>query len=105
VGAASVHMDAKRFARAEALYREGLAIRRKSLPAGHRYIGETLSDLGDCLMAQRRYREAGMLLAEALELLRQAEGEDASRTKRARARVAELEKMAPGVTQAGRPQS
>lgn len=45
VGLAGVLMERRRPTQAEPLYRQALAFRRKALPAGHRYIGETLSDL------------------------------------------------------------
>ncbi len=103
IGLASVYMDEKRFARAETLYREALALRRKALPPGHRYIGETLSDLGACLTAERRFSEADSVLAEAVKVLDAAEGPDAARTKRARARIAELQRERARTAQAGRP--
>ena len=103
VGLAGVMMEQRRPAQAELLLRQALAIRRKALEGGHRYIGETLSDLGACLTAQGRYVEASRLLTEALTVLRAAEGEDASRTRRARARMAELERARRGVVQAGAP--
>ena len=102
VGLAGLFMDQRRYADAETHYRRALSIRRAALPAGHRYIGETLSDLGATLVEQRRYAEARRYLNEAVASLRTAEGEDASRTKRAVARLARLDQVT-GLKQAGTP--
>lgn len=102
-GLAWIYMDRKQYALAEGLFREALAIRRKALPAGHRYTGESLSDLGACLTAQGRYAQAEAFLTEAVKVLRATEGDGASRTKRAVARVADLEARRASARQAGVP--
>lgn len=95
-GLASVYMDRGQFAEAERLLRNALGIRRAALPAGHRYIGDTLVDLGTCLTAVERYDEAERLLREAHELYLAAVGPDDHRTKRAEARLVELEAARAG---------
>ena len=102
VGLAATYMDRQMFARADPLFRQALALRRAALPEGHRYIGETMSDLGACLTALGRYREADSLLTQAYALLRAAEGEDASRTRRAGERIEELKRRRDAVAQTGR---
>jgi serine/threonine-protein kinase len=95
MGMAWVHMARHRYDLAEPLLRQALAVRR-NLPEGHRYIGESMSELGSVLTELGRYDEAGTLLREAYQILLAAEGEDAGRTVRARERLAELERRAPG---------
>jgi serine/threonine-protein kinase len=93
VGMAGVHRSRSRWSDAEPLLRRALELRR-GLPPGHRYIGETLSDLGAVLTELGRYDEAQTLLSEAHDVLLAAEGESASRTVRARERLAELQRRA-----------
>jgi serine/threonine-protein kinase len=95
MGMAWVHMERRNFAAAEPLLRQALAVRR-NLPPGHRYVGESMSDLGSVLTELGRYDEAGTLLREAYQILLAAEGEDAGRTVRARERLAELQRRAGG---------
>lgn len=90
VGLASLYRDLERYDEAEVLLREALAIRRAGLPAGHRHIGEALSNLGATLMDQGRFEEAEPYLAEALDVLMEAEGPDAGRTRSARNRLGRL---------------
>jgi serine/threonine-protein kinase len=66
---ASVYDDA-RDPRAESHYRESLAIRRGTLPAGHPHIAYVLHGYGKFLSARSRTAEAEPLLREAL-LIRQ----------------------------------
>jgi serine/threonine-protein kinase len=89
-GLAGVYMDQRRYAMAEPLLRRALALRRDALPAGHRYIGETIGDLGWCLARAGRRAEGEPLLRQALEILSAAEGDSARRTVRVRERLAAL---------------
>jgi serine/threonine-protein kinase len=84
---AAMHMAAQRYAEAEPLLREAVAVRRAGLTGNHRYIGESLSALGECLTGLRRFAEGEAALAEALEILVAAEGPDASNTRRTRERI------------------
>jgi tetratricopeptide (TPR) repeat protein len=54
-------------AAAEPLLTEAVAWRRKSLPAGHRAIGDAEAALADCLLRQSRFAEAEPLLLSALK--------------------------------------
>lgn len=90
VGLASLFRDSGRYDEAEVLLREALEIRRLGLPEGHRHIGEVLSNLGAVLMNQDRFSEAEPYLVEAYDLLMEAEGPDAGRTRSARSRLVRL---------------
>lgn len=83
IGLAEVLADQGEHAAAESLFREGLAIRRRTLPDGHRYIGDALVDLGECLMLQERFDEAESAFVEARELFLESLGEDDGRTRTA----------------------
>jgi serine/threonine-protein kinase len=91
MGLGSVYIDESRFAQAEPLLREALSIRRAALPAGHRSIGDSLSELGVCLTGLRRFDEAQAVLEEAERLFVAAGGEDDDRTSRTRRRLAALD--------------
>jgi serine/threonine-protein kinase len=93
IGLAAVLADQRRFRESEPLLREALTLRRGALEPGHRYIGEALSDLGATLTALGRYGEADTLLVGGYAVLRAAEGEEASRTRRARERLEQLYRL------------
>ncbi len=57
---------------AEPLYREALAIRRESLPAGHPNIALSLNNLAVLLKDQGKLAEAEPLYREALAIQRDA---------------------------------
>jgi serine/threonine-protein kinase len=90
VGLAEVYMDQDRPEAAEALLREALAIRRAGLPEGHRYIGDTLIVLGNCLAMQGQFAEAETLLIEGRDLFLEELGEQDGRTEYAERRLAAL---------------
>jgi tetratricopeptide (TPR) repeat protein len=52
---------------AEPLLTEAVNWRRKSLPAGHRAIGDAEAALGECLLRQSKLIEAEPLLRSALQ--------------------------------------
>ena len=79
-----------RVADAESFFRRALAIRRNALPAGHRDVGEALSDLGAALAALRRFSPAESALVEARGILLATDGATWSRTERAERRLAAL---------------
>jgi len=83
MGLAAVYMEQRRFAAAEPVIREALAVRRASLPAGHRYIGDSLIELGACLTAVRRFAEAEEHLLEAHRMFLKELGVKDDRTSRA----------------------
>jgi serine/threonine-protein kinase len=87
VGLASIYMEQGRFATAEPILREALALRRSALPAGHRYIGDSLIELGTCLTGLRRFGEAEEHLLEAYRLLLKGLGAQDDRTQRALRRL------------------
>jgi eukaryotic-like serine/threonine-protein kinase len=70
--------------------REALEIRKKLLPPGDVQISVTESALGECLTAQKRYREAETLLTNGYEGLKAKLGEQDQRTIEARQRLAKL---------------
>jgi serine/threonine-protein kinase len=82
IGLAGIYIDQGNFARAEPLIREALALRRAGLAAGHRYIGDALVTLGQCLTGLARYGEAEKALLEGQAVFRAAA--DEARTARAR---------------------
>ncbi len=53
---------------AEPLYREALAIWRKTLPEGHTDIGNVTAGLGSVLLAKRAFDEAEPMLRESLSI-------------------------------------
>jgi serine/threonine-protein kinase len=85
VGLAAVYLDQQRFTMAEPLLREALALRRAALPAGHRYIGDTLLRLGECLTGLRRFDDAEAALLEAQRM--SAASGDENRSARVRRRL------------------
>jgi len=92
IGLAGVYRERGRFTQAEPLLRQALELRRAALEPGHRYIGEALSELGACLIGLRRHAAAEALLLEAYDVLLEAEGADAGRTRTAARRLAALYK-------------
>jgi hypothetical protein len=70
--------------------REALAIRRKVLPESHWLTANVESQLGECLIAQKRYAEAEPLLTEGYNRLKAGLGEKHPRTIEARQRLAKL---------------
>jgi serine/threonine-protein kinase len=89
-GLAVTYIDEGQFAAAEPLLREALSIRRKGLTPGHRYIGDTLVELGVCLTGLKRYGEAEAALREALALFSDGPGRDRARAQRAQSRLDRL---------------
>ena len=57
---------------AEALYRQALEIRRKTLPPKHPHIAHSLLGLGQLLTARGKPQEAEPMLKEAVEIRRAA---------------------------------
>jgi serine/threonine-protein kinase len=55
---ASVYLNRKDYARAEAMYREAIERYRQVLPPGHAYIAIAEIKLGRALVAEKRYAEA-----------------------------------------------
>jgi tetratricopeptide (TPR) repeat protein len=90
LGLASVLMLQRRYAAAEPVLRQSLAMRRQVLPAEHRYVRGTASELGACLTALGRYREAEALLRPAYDGLLADVGAGDDRTKQARAHLVAL---------------
>jgi serine/threonine-protein kinase len=90
LGLAGVYLDQKRYAAAEPLIRDALALRRAGLEPGHRYTGDALVELGACLSGLRRFAEAERVLLEAEQLFLKAAGPDDARTTRARQRLEAL---------------
>jgi serine/threonine-protein kinase len=92
LGLAGVYVDQRRFALAEPLIREALALRRGGLPANHRYIGDCLIELGTCLTGLGRFTEAEKVLQEARRLFLDTLGAKDDRTGRADRRLESLYK-------------
>jgi serine/threonine-protein kinase len=92
IGLAITHMDQGRFAQAEPLIREVLAIRRAGLPAGHRLIADTLVELGVCLTGLARYADAERSLIEARRSYLASGSEGQERAARAERRLEALYK-------------
>ena len=90
LGLAGVYLDQQRYAAAEPLIREALALRRAGLEPGHRYIGDALVELGTCLTGLRRFAEAERVLFEARQLFLTDAGPDDARTVRAGRRLEAL---------------
>ena len=70
--------------------REALAIRKKVLPPGDVMVPHTVSALGECLTAQKRYAEAEPLLTDSYNELKSKLGEQNKRTVEARQRLVKL---------------
>jgi serine/threonine-protein kinase len=70
--------------------REGLAIRRRALPAGHWAIASSESVLAGHLVLMRRYGEAEALLVPAERAMAAVLGPEASSTQKARKRLVAL---------------
>ena len=68
--------DRKKYAEAERLFTEALAILTKRLPAGHREIGRATANLAEVYFRQKRAVEAEQAYANALTILEQAVGRD-----------------------------
>jgi len=75
---------------AEPMLREALAIRQKSMPAGHWQVAEAESALGWCLGRMNREEEARPLLAAALDTLSRQLGSSHRLTRTALRRLAEI---------------
>jgi tetratricopeptide (TPR) repeat protein len=72
---ATLYGTAGRYAEAEPLYREALAIRREALPQGHPDIAQSLNNLAELYRVTGRYGEAEPLYREALDIYREALGD------------------------------
>ena len=70
-----------RFAEAEPLYQEALAVYRHALPEGHPDIAQSLNNLAGLYYGQGRFAEAEPLFQEAVGILQQALGDDHPNTK------------------------
>jgi serine/threonine-protein kinase len=92
MGLASVYMEQRRFDAAEPMIRQALALRRAALPSGHRYIGESLIELGTCLTGLQRFAEAESYLMEAYRMFLKEAGSEDDRTRRALRRLDALYK-------------
>jgi tetratricopeptide (TPR) repeat protein len=79
----------KRWAEADPLAAEAVAITRKTVPDS-RNLGAALRVQGSVLVGEERLDEAAPLLEEALELLRRIEPADSTFTATAKAGYAEL---------------
>jgi tetratricopeptide (TPR) repeat protein len=88
LGQAKMGLD--ELAEAETLLNECLSIRRAILPDGHWLIGNTMSMLGECLTAQRRYEDAESLVLDGYRTLRDHPQTPASRLRRGLERVSSL---------------
>lgn len=87
---AAVHMRSGRYAEAEPLLRESLALIEATLPSGHWAIDEGRNRLGQCLMALGRYAEAEPLLVESWRALSAKRGDESPVAQRARREVERL---------------
>jgi Tetratricopeptide repeat len=75
---------------AEPMLREALAIRQKSMPAGHWQVAEGESALGWCFGRMNREEEARPLVAAALDTLSRQLGSSHRLTRTALRRLAEI---------------
>ena len=73
---------------AEPLLRECLETRERTLPAADWLIGSARSGLGECLLAQKKYDEAELLLLSGYETLKNDSQCPPKELERARDRVA-----------------
>jgi tetratricopeptide (TPR) repeat protein len=74
-----VYLDLGQCAKAEAMYREALALQKKRLGREHPEVARSLSNVGWAVSAQRKFAEAETLFREALAMKRKLfGGEDAS---------------------------
>jgi hypothetical protein len=80
-------------AEGELYLREVLEIRKRVLPADDVSILITESSLGECLTAEKRYKEAETLLAPSYEGMKSKLGEQDPRTVEARQRLQKLHEM------------
>jgi serine/threonine protein kinase/Tfp pilus assembly protein PilF len=85
-----VLLDEGRAAEAEALLREAMEIRKKTLPGGHPETAGTESVLGQSLGAQGRYAEAEPLLLGSYARIVAARTDRSREAHEARARIASL---------------
>ena len=72
---------------AEKTLREAVRLRVELLPKGHFFTALAKGALGECLLTQKRYAEAGPLLEESYNNLRATQGPDNPRTLLARHRL------------------
>src|SRR5262245_7592190 len=72
------------------MLREALAIRQKSMAAGHWQVAEAESALGWCLSRMNRGQEARPLVAAALDTLNRQLGPSHRLARTARRRLAEM---------------
>ena len=89
-GIADVYRNQGRYAEAEAIYRDMLALRREAFGEEHRLTSEIKSSLGATLTGLRRYGEAEALLLDAYQRFLDDRGPDDSRTTLAAKRLAVL---------------
>ena len=75
---------------AEAAYREGLAVLRAALPAGHQIIAHNEGLFGTLLAEQRRFAEAEPLLLASFKGMGATRGSDHPDTQEAARRLARL---------------
>ncbi len=81
---------------AEASARQAVEIMRDTY--GHWRVADAESVLGQCLVEQGRYEEAGVLLERSFPLLRDIKGSNARQTREARERLRTLEDRWSGTT-------
>lgn len=91
-GKASVYLRQERFAEAEALFRDMLALRRENFPEEHRLISELKSELAAALTGLEQYDEAERLLLDAYDRFLTGRGPEDRRTQRAAQRLVTLYK-------------
>jgi tetratricopeptide (TPR) repeat protein len=94
---ADVYLRQGRFAKAETLLRDALAIRRENLPEGHTLISEAKSGLGEALTNLGNYAEAESLLLDAHTGFLNERGADDPRTKKAAELLTGLENRRAGI--------
>lgn len=90
LGLGGLLQDRGEQARAEALYRQALAIRQTLLPPDHPHIAEAQHRLGLAILAQRRFMEAERYLLLAHQGFRRAFGDGDTRTRNALADLSAL---------------
>lgn len=74
----------------EKLLRDAVELRNASLPKEHFWVAIANSALGECLMMQKRFNEAGPLLTESYNNLRNSQGVENPRTQLAKSRLDKL---------------
>ncbi len=97
---ARVHWTLKAHAKAVALFREAIALRRKHLPPAHRDLVQSLAALAGCYEALGRYNLAAGLHGEIVTKLRSSSKASATSLPRALKRLADMSVRAGRAAQA-----